>query len=80
MHFPWDCGTPTVDMLTFKLLLKSIDVKDFYLNTPTPRSEYIRLKLSDLPDKVIHQYNLRGKLGKGDYIYTEIHRGIYRLP
>ena len=61
---PWDCSTPTVDMLTVKLLLNSIvstlnekfmsiDIKDFYLNTPMPRSEYMRLKLNDLPDDVI---------------------------
>ena len=43
--YPGDCGTPTVDLLTVKLLLNSvvstpgakfmtIDIKDFYLNTP----------------------------------------------
>ena len=43
--YPGDCGTPTVDLLTVKLLLHSIiytpgskfmtiDIKDFYLNTP----------------------------------------------
>ena len=58
----------------------SIDLKDFYLNTPMPRSEYMRLKLSDLPDNVIHQYNLRGEVAKYDYIYTEICRGMYGLP
>ena len=66
LHCPWDCGTPTVDMLTVKLLLNivvstpnakfmSIGIKDFYLNTPMPRYEYMRLKLSNLLDDVIHQ-------------------------
>eukprot|EP00804_Cyclotella_cryptica_P014586 CCRYP_020641-RA/>CCRYP_020641-RA protein AED:0.25 eAED:0.25 QI:0/0/0/1/1/1/3/0/614 len=43
--YPGDCGTPTADMLTTKILLNSvistkgarfmtIDIKDFYLNTP----------------------------------------------
>ena len=47
LHCPWECGTPTVDMFTVKLLLNSIvstpnskvmsiDIKDFYLNTPMP--------------------------------------------
>ena len=78
-------------MLTLKLLLNSIvstpnakyisiDIKDFYLNTPIPRYEYMKLKLSDLPDNVILQYNLMGKLGKDEYIYTEIRRGMYGLP
>ena len=68
-------------MLTVKLLLNSIlstpnakfmsiDIKYFYFNTPMPRYEYMRLKLSNLPEDVIHQYNLRGKVGKDDYIYT----------
>ena len=48
INFPGDCGTPTTDMCTFKLLLNSIvstqgamfmtiDIKDFYLNTPMAR-------------------------------------------
>ena len=61
IHFPWGCGTPTVDMLTFKILMNSIvltpnakfvsiNIKYFYLNTPMPHYECMRLKLSDLPD------------------------------
>jgi hypothetical protein len=45
INFPSDCGTPTANMITTKLLLNSIistpgprfmtiDIKDFYLNTP----------------------------------------------
>ena len=56
ISYPGDCGTPTVDLLTVKLLLNSIistvgakfmtiDIKDFYLNTPMARYEYMRLKL-----------------------------------
>ena len=91
IHFPWDCGTPTLDMLTVKLLLNSIfstpnakcmsiNIKDFYLNTQMPRYEYMGLKLSDLPEDVISHYNLREKLTKNEYIYTEIWRGMYKLP
>ena len=46
VHYPGDASTPTADLLTVKLLLNSIistpnakfmtmDIKDFYLNTPT---------------------------------------------
>ena len=66
LHCPWEYGTPMVDMLTAKLLLNSIlltpnakcmsiDINNFYLNKPMPRYEYMRLKLSDLPDDVIRQ-------------------------
>ncbi len=54
VHYPGDAGTPTADLLTVKLLLNSIistenacfmtmDIKDFYLNTPMARYEYMRL-------------------------------------
>ena len=54
--YPGDCVTLTVDLLTVKLLLNSIistpgtkfmtiEKKDFYLNTPTARYEYMHLKL-----------------------------------
>ncbi len=46
IKYPGDCGTPTADLLTVKLLLNSVtstpnakfmtlDLKDFYLMTPT---------------------------------------------
>ncbi len=52
VHYPGDTGTPTADILTVKLLLNSIistpnakfmtmDIKDFYLNTPMARYEYM---------------------------------------
>jgi hypothetical protein len=52
LNVPGDCGTPTVDMVTVKLHLNSviltkgahyctIDLKDFYLNTPMARPEYM---------------------------------------
>ena len=55
-----------MSLTTVKLLLNmivskinahliTIDIKDFYLNTSTERSEYMRLKLSDLPKSVVQQ-------------------------
>jgi hypothetical protein len=52
VHFPGDAGTPTADLLTLKLLINSIistagakfmtmDIKDFYLNIPMARYEYM---------------------------------------
>ena len=72
---PWDCSTPTVDMVTVKLILNSIvstpgenfmsiDIKNFYINTPMPRYDYMRLKISDLPDDGIRHYNLENIVTK----------------
>ena len=91
MHYLGDCGTPTVDLLTVKLLINSvisaanakfmtIDIKYFYLNTAMPRYEYMRLKLGDLPGNFIKEYRLADKFTKDGYVYVEICRGMYGLP
>jgi hypothetical protein len=36
-----------------------LDIKDFYLNPPMKCKEYMRLKLTDIPDKNIKEYNLQ---------------------
>jgi hypothetical protein len=69
VHYPGNAGTPTTNLITVKLLINSIiltagakfmtmNIKDFYLNTPMTRYECMRLKLSDIPDDVIKHYNL----------------------
>ena len=84
IKYPDDCGTPTVDMTLFKILVNSIistpnvkclmmDIKDFYLQTPMQRPEYMRLKLTDIPEEVIEHYNLRELarlLPKQDHTWT----------
>ena len=91
MHYPGDAGTPPADLLTVKLLINSIistagakfmtmDIKDFYLNTPMARYEYMRLRIADMPDDVIEHYNLRDKATPDGYVYCEIQKGMYGLP
>ena len=59
-----DCGTPTANLLTVKLLLNSVvstpgakflglDLTDFYLNTPMDRPEFRRMKLETFPEDAI---------------------------
>ena len=91
VHYPYDAGTPTADLLTVKLLINSIistpgarfftmDIKNFYLCTPMERYEYMRLKLSDMPDDVILHYKLRDIATPDGYVYCEIRQGMYGLP
>ena len=72
-NYPGDCGTPTADLITVKLLLNNIIstkgakfmilyISNFYLMTPLKRKDYVRMKLSDFPEKVIEHCNLREKL------------------
>ncbi len=91
MHYPGDAGTPTADLLTVKLLLNSIistenvcfmtmDIKDFYLNTPMARYKYMHLRLADMPDDVAEHYKLREFATPDGAIYCEIRKGMYGLP
>eukprot|EP00804_Cyclotella_cryptica_P022370 CCRYP_015924-RB/>CCRYP_015924-RB protein AED:0.39 eAED:0.39 QI:0/-1/0/1/-1/1/1/0/319 len=91
IHFPGDCGTPTANMLTTKILLNSIistrgarfmtiDIKDFYLNTPMARPEFMRPKLADIPEEFIILYNLRQLATPDGYIYVRVQKGMYGLP
>jgi hypothetical protein len=91
LNVPGDCGTPTVDMVTVKLHLNSvistkgaryctIDLKDFYLNTPMARPEYMQMKLKDLLEAFVTLYNLAGKANADGFVYIKIQKGMYGLP
>ena len=91
INYPGDVGTPTACLLTVKLLVNSVvstagaefmilDIKNFYLNTPLARYEYLRLKLTNLPEDVIEEYGLKEKETKDGYVYVEIRKGMYGLP
>ena len=60
ISFPGDVGTPTGSLDLVKLIINSVlsrrnarfvsfDLKNFCLQTPMDRSEYVRIKLSDIP-------------------------------
>jgi hypothetical protein len=64
-----------------RLLIMSVtDIKDFYLNTPMARYEYMRLKLSNMLDDVIEHYNLQAITTANGFVYCEIRKGMYGLP
>ena len=67
-------------VLTPNAKFMAIDIKGFYLNTLMTRSEYMRLKLSDLKENVVQQYNLKEKATKGGYVHVEIMGCVYGLP
>jgi len=90
IDYPFETTTRTTDMITNKLLWNSVlstpdakyccgDLKNFYLETPMERREYMRIKVEDIPDEFMDEYNLHAKIYKG-HIYCEIRRGMYGLP
>ena len=44
------------------------------------QSEYMRLKLPNLPNSVVQKYNLAKKTIRDRYVYVEIKQGVYGLP
>ena len=91
INYPGDVGTPTADMLLAKILFNSVistknarfmtgDIKNFYLNTPLKRMEYIKLKLTDIPQEVIKEYKLKDMSSNDGSIFMEVSKGMYGLP
>jgi hypothetical protein len=91
INYPEDVGTPIADMTLVKILLNSVistkdagcmtlDIKDFYLNTPMKRYKYMRLKLADIPEEIIEECKLREIVTDNSYVYCKIRKGMYSLP
>jgi hypothetical protein len=55
-----------------------MDIKNYYLGTPLPRYEYMRLPLSIIRDEIITKYNLE-PISVGGWVYLEIRKGMYGL-
>ena len=85
-----DVGTPTGSLELVKLIINSVlsrrnarffsfDLKKIYLQTPMDRSEYVCIKLSDIPQEFIEEYTL-SKAAQNGWIYFKILRRCYSLP
>jgi hypothetical protein len=86
LDYPGITATDTASLTTFKLLINSVistngarfltlDIKDYYYNTPMPEYEYMRIQLDIIPEEVINQYNLRA-LAVNGWVYLEIRKGM----
>jgi hypothetical protein len=58
--------------------MKMIDIKNYYIGTPLPRFEYMKMLLSRFPEEIIQQYNLNA-LAVDGWVYIEIRKGMYGL-
>ena len=90
IDYPGDTSTETTNLLMAKLLMNSvistpgakfmgINIKNFYLNTPMQRPEFMKLPIKLIPQEIIDQYNLMPLVHNG-YIYIRIDKGMYGLP
>jgi hypothetical protein len=55
-----------------------MDIKHYYLGTPLPRFEYMKMVLSRFSEEIIQKYNLNAFAVDG-WVYIEIQKGMYGL-
>jgi hypothetical protein len=89
LDYSGDVATSTADITTFKILVNStlstedaammmMDIKKYYLVTPLPLFEYMKMTLSRFPEEIIQKYN-RNALAVDGWVYIEIRKGMYGL-
>ena len=57
-----------------------LDISNFYLMTPLKRTEYIQMKIDNLPEEIINEYKLREKVNRQSMICIEVTKRMYGLP
>lgn len=91
-NYPYAVVTPTAEMLVAKILFShlistpsacfmktltlNMGISNFYLVTLLLHPEYIRIKLSDLPDEIIHEYKLKDMANKNGMVFVAVTRGM----
>jgi hypothetical protein len=89
LDYSGDVATSTADITTFKILINitlstkdatimMMDIKNYYLGTPLPRFEYMKMLISRFPEEIIQKYNLNA-LAIDGWAYIEIRKGMYGL-
>jgi hypothetical protein len=89
LDYSSDTATSTTDITTLKILINStlstedakmmmIDIKNYYLGTPLPTYEYMRIPISILPLDIIEKYKFTHLVVNG-WVYLEIRKGMYGL-
>jgi hypothetical protein len=89
LDYSGDVATSATDITTFKILINitlstedgpmmMMEIKNYYLGTPLPRFEYMKMLLSRFPEEIIKKYNLNA-LAVDGWVYIEIRKGMYGL-
>jgi hypothetical protein len=89
VDYPGIVSSSTAALQTVKLLLNAVvsedaswctaDITDFYLGTPLPRKEYMRIKIPQIPQRIRVAHHL-DHLPESASVIAEISKGIYGLP
>ena len=87
--YPGDTGTKTGSIELVKLTINDVlstpqarfacfDISNFYLGTPLDRPEFVRIRLADITQEFIDEYDLT-KYAHNGWIHFEINKGVYGL-
>ena len=90
IDYAGETAAHTASMQLIKILLNSVvstpgakfmtaDIKDFYLGTPLPNTEYMRIQLAHIPQDIIAKYHMNEYEHNGA-VLVAVHKGIYGLP
>jgi hypothetical protein len=89
LDYSGEVATSTADITTFKILINSnlstedavmmmMDIKNYYLGTPLPWFENMKMLLSRFPEEIVQKNNLN-VLAVDGWVYIEIRKGMYGL-
>jgi len=90
VDYDGDTAAHTASMQVIKIFLNAVvsdsgskfmtaDIKDFYLGTPLPNTEYMRIKLDHIPQHVIDRYAM-ADFAHNNAVIVAVDKGIYGLP
>eukprot|EP00804_Cyclotella_cryptica_P025804 CCRYP_002689-RA/>CCRYP_002689-RA protein AED:0.52 eAED:0.52 QI:0/0/0/1/1/1/2/0/298 len=90
ISYPGDVDTKTAPLELVKLMINSglshnntklcrFNISNFCLSTPLGCPEYIRIRIDDVPQEFISEYNLTHHVRDG-WVYFQIIKGVYGLP
>jgi hypothetical protein len=89
LDYSGDVTTSTADITTFKILINStlstkdaamimMDIKNYYLGTPLPCFEYLKMLISRFPEEIIQKYNPNA-LAVDGWVHIEIRKCTFGL-
>jgi hypothetical protein len=89
LNFSGNVATSMADITTFKILINitlstreaammMMDINNYYIGTPLPRFEYMKMLLSRFPKEIVQQYNLNA-LAVDGWVYIGIRKCMYGL-
>ena len=90
IEYPFSVYTRTTDIVTAKILFNSVlstpgakfltmDIKNYYLNTPMDMPEYMKIHISLIPEEIMKEYNLHDYVDNDGFVYMEILKGMCGL-